>query len=43
MLKLILSAALVLSASLVWGQKKPQVMVMEIRDEIDPRMLRQVK
>lgn len=43
MLKLILSAALVLSASLAWGQKKPQVMVMEIRDEIDPRMLRQVK
>lgn len=43
MLKLILSAALVLSASLLWGQKKPQVMVMEIRDEIDPRMLRQVK
>ncbi len=43
MLKFILSAALVLSASLVWGQKKAQVMVMEIRDEIDPRMLRQVK
>ncbi|MFN8889900.1 MAG: NfeD family protein [Cyclobacteriaceae bacterium] len=43
MLKVILSAALLLSASLVWSQKKPQVMVMEIRDEIDPRMLRQVK
>ncbi len=43
MLKFILSAALVLSASLVWSQKKAQVMVMEIRDEIDVRMLRQVK
>ncbi|NOS92527.1 MAG: nodulation protein NfeD [Cyclobacteriaceae bacterium] len=43
MLKFILSAALVLSTSLVWSQKKAQVMVMEIRDEIDPRMLRQVK
>ncbi len=43
MLKFIFSAALVLSVSLVWSQKKPQVMVMEIRDEIDPRMLRQVK
>lgn len=43
MLKFILSATLILSASLVWSQKKAQVMVMEIRHEIDPRMLRQVK
>jgi membrane-bound serine protease (ClpP class) len=44
MIKLIGSVWLVLLLTSAWAQKAdPQVMVLEIRDEIDPRMLRQVK
>ncbi len=44
MIKLIGSVWLMLLLTAAWAQKAaPQVMVLEIRDEIDPRMLRQVK
>jgi membrane-bound serine protease (ClpP class) len=43
MIKWIGTVALMLLMMFAWAQKtKPQVMVLEIRDEIDPRMLRQV-
>jgi membrane-bound serine protease (ClpP class) len=44
MKKLVLILFLLLMAVSSWAQKSvPQVMVMEIKDEIDPRMLRYVK
>ncbi|UXE65016.1 MAG: nodulation protein NfeD [Chryseotalea sp. WA131a] len=44
MKKLVLILFLLLIAVSSWAQKSvPQVMVMEIKDEIDPRMLRYVK